>query len=50
MDGESNYDADVIVWSREQAQALRAGHFSRLGIDHLADEIEDVLMADWLPG
>ena len=42
MDGSSAYDTDVIIWSREQAAALRAGEFSRLDIEHLADEIEDV--------
>jgi hypothetical protein len=36
------YDRDVILWSQEQAKLLRAGKFSELDIEHLADEIEDV--------
>ncbi|HKN27629.1 MAG TPA: DUF29 domain-containing protein [Roseiarcus sp.] len=36
------YDEDVILWSKEQARLLRAGRFSELDIEHLADEIEDV--------
>ena len=40
--GSSCYDKDVFLWSREQAALLRAGNFSQLDIEHLADEIEDV--------
>ena len=40
--GTTSYDGDVIAWSREQADLLRAGKFSQLDIEHLADEIEDV--------
>lgn len=36
------YDRDVNLWSQEQARLLRAGRFSELDIEHLADEIEDV--------
>ncbi len=36
------YDADVILWSQEQARLLRAGRFSELDIERLADEVEDV--------
>ena len=36
------YDKDVLLWSQQQAKLLRAGRFSELDIDHLADEIEDV--------
>jgi Domain of unknown function DUF29 len=36
------YEKDVILWSQEQARALRDRDFSRLDIEHLADEIEDV--------
>jgi hypothetical protein len=36
------YEKDVILWSQEQARALRARDFSKLDIEHLADEIEDV--------
>lgn len=37
-----SYDSDVIAWANEQARLLRAGQFSRLDIEHIADEIEDV--------
>ena len=40
--GTISYDKDVILWSQEQAALLRAGRFSQLDIEHLADEIEDV--------
>jgi len=36
------YETDVILWSQEQARLLRAGRFSELDIERLADEIEDV--------
>jgi len=37
-----SYDADVILWSEQQARLLRDGRFAELDIEHLADEIEDV--------
>ncbi|MEY4194650.1 MAG: hypothetical protein RLZZ226_1018 [Pseudomonadota bacterium] len=36
------YDGDIIAWANEQAHFLRAGLFSQLDIEHLAEEIEDV--------
>lgn len=36
------YDDDILAWSREQAELLRAGAFHRLDIAHLIEEIEDV--------
>ncbi len=36
------YEKDVLLWSQEQARALRERDFSKLDIEHLADEIEDV--------
>jgi hypothetical protein len=38
----SLYDQDIVAWANEQAQALRAGRFDRLDLEHLAEEIEDV--------
>ncbi|QGU32424.1 DUF29 domain-containing protein [Thermochromatium tepidum] len=38
----SLYDLDIVAWANEQAQALRAGRFDRLDLEHLAEEIEDV--------
>ncbi len=38
----SNYDGDIVAWANEQAALLRAGLFSQLDIEHLAEEIEDV--------
>ena len=40
--GTISYDKDVLLWSQEQAALLRAGRFSQLDLEHLADEIEDV--------
>ena len=36
------YDSDVIAWANEQARLLREGQFSKLDIEHIAEEIEDV--------
>ncbi|NEX19954.1 DUF29 domain-containing protein [Thiorhodococcus mannitoliphagus] len=36
------YDGDIIVWANEQARLLRAGAFSQLDVEHIAEEIEDV--------
>lgn len=36
------YEADVVAWSIEQAKLLRAGRFTALDIEHIADEVEDV--------
>ncbi|GAB4255755.1 MAG: DUF29 domain-containing protein [Methylomicrobium sp.] len=36
------YQQDVIAWSNEQANLLRAKRFELLDIEHLAEEIEDV--------
>ncbi len=38
----NTYHGDIIAWANEQAQLLRAGLFSQLDIEHLAEEIEDV--------
>lgn len=38
----ASYDADIVAWSQEQARLLRAGNFSALDIEHIADEIESV--------
>jgi len=40
------YEKDVLLWSREQARALRERDFSKLDIEHLADEVEDVGKAE----
>ena len=38
----TNYETDVVAWAIEQAAMLRAGKFSALDIEHIAEEIEDV--------
>jgi hypothetical protein len=38
----TDYETDVIAWANEQARLLRAGLFSQLDIEHIAEEIEDV--------
>jgi hypothetical protein len=38
----TKYHDDVIAWANEQAAFLRAGNFSALDIEHIADEVEDV--------
>lgn len=39
---QASYDGDVVAWANEQARLLRAGRFSELDLDHIADEVEDV--------
>jgi len=36
------YDTDIVAWASEQAELLRSGQWSRLDIDNIAEEIEDV--------
>jgi hypothetical protein len=36
------YEDDVIAWAEQQAALLRAGQWSQLDIDNIAEEIEDV--------
>ena len=38
----TRYEKDVLAWSREQVELLRAGRWAELDIDHIADEIDDV--------
>ena len=38
----TSYDIDIVAWSNEQAQLIRAGKFDQLDLEHLAEEIEDV--------
>ena len=38
----ARYDDDAYAWAFEQAALLRAGRWSELDIEHLADEIESV--------
>ncbi|CAK0744167.1 DUF29 domain-containing protein [Gammaproteobacteria bacterium] len=38
----STYNSDIIAWANEQTRLLRAGLFSQLDIEHIAEEIEDV--------
>ena len=36
------YDGDIVAWANQQAALLRAGRFTDLDIEHIADEVEDV--------
>ena len=38
----TTYETDIVAWAREQAALLRAGKLTRLDIEHIADEVEDV--------
>ncbi|WP_058554955.1 DUF29 domain-containing protein [Thiohalocapsa sp. ML1] len=40
------YDTDIIAWANRQAALLRAGRFTELDIEHVADEIEDVARSE----
>ena len=39
---ERLYQDDFYVWTRRQADLLRAGRFSDLDLEHLIEEIEDL--------
>jgi len=38
----SDYDTDFYTWTQAQAAALRAGNWTAVDREHLAEEIEDV--------
>ncbi len=38
----TRYEQDVVAWAREQAELLRAGKFSAIDVEPIAEEIEDV--------
>lgn len=40
------YDTDFYAWTRAQADAIRAKDLARLDIEHLAEEIESLGIAD----
>lgn len=40
------YETDLSAWASEQAALLRAGRFSELDVEHLAEEIEDLSRRD----
>lgn len=42
MSTPTRYDDDILAWSREQAEYLKAGRFDLLDLEHLADEVADV--------
>jgi hypothetical protein len=36
------YDEDFYVWTRRQADLLRAGRYDELDLEHLIEEVEDL--------
>jgi hypothetical protein len=42
MNTRTPFDADIVAWSQEQAELLRARRFEALDIENLAEAIEDV--------
>jgi hypothetical protein len=40
------YDEDFYAWSIEQARLLRAGEFSRLDVENVAEELESIGRSD----
>jgi hypothetical protein len=43
---KATYDTDFYAWTQSQAQALRAKDWPALDVDHLAEEIDSVGIAD----
>jgi Domain of unknown function DUF29 len=44
---ERLYQDDFYVWTRRQADLLRAGRFSDLDLEHLIEEVEDLGESLW---
>ncbi len=42
MNQKEPYEKDFVIWTEEQASALKARQFTRLDYDNLIDEIEDM--------
>ncbi|MRW89015.1 DUF29 family protein [Duganella sp. FT80W] len=40
------YDDDVMVWAAQQARLLRAGQWSLLDVENIAEEIQDVAKSE----
>lgn len=40
--GVPDYDEDLVAWALANAALLRAGRFSEIDADHLAEELEDL--------
>lgn len=40
------YDEDFVAWTEEQARLLRAGEFSQLDIENIAEELESMGRSD----
>ncbi len=40
------YDTDFYHWTQQQAKLLREGQFNRIDIEHIAEEIEDMVRAE----
>ena len=42
----TTYENDIVAWAKEQASLLRSGKLSALDIEHIAEEIEDVVKSE----
>ena len=40
------YDDDVAAWALEQVALLKAGHWTLLDVEHIAEEIEDMNLSN----
>jgi hypothetical protein len=38
----TSYDDDFVEWTQQTAELLRAGRFSEVDLEHLAEEVEDL--------
>ena len=38
----TEYESDFYAWARENAALLRSGQLSRVDLDHIAEELEDM--------
>lgn len=43
----TDYEEDAAAWALEQVALLRAGRWSELDIEHIAEEIEDMNLSHW---
>ena len=37
-----SYETDFFAWTREQSALIRAGRWSEIDVEHLAEEVEDM--------
>lgn len=42
MSVQTHYETDFFAWTKEQSALIRAGRWSEVDVEHLAEEVEDM--------